>query len=79
VSLIVSADRAFARQKYQGRLFGVYNPRSGSGFARGIASASLRDDVAVEGSIGWFAGAGLDPIGRFAESDFVYVRLKYFF
>ena len=79
VSLIVSADRSFARQKYQGRLFGVYNPGSHAGFARGIASASLRDDVALEGSIGWFAGSGLDTISRFADSDFVYVRLKYFF
>lgn len=79
VSLIVSADRTFARQKYQGRLFGVYNPNNRSGFARGIASASLRDDVALEGSIGWFAGSGLDTISRFADSDFVYLRLKYFF
>jgi hypothetical protein len=79
VSLIVSADRAFSRQKYQGRLFGVYNPASESGFVRGIATASLRDNVALEGSLGWFAGSGVDTIGRFADSDFVYVRLKYFF
>lgn len=79
VSLIVSADRSFARQKYQGRLFGVYNPNNRSGFARGIATASLRDNVALEGSIGYFAGSGLDTIGRFADSDFAYVRLKYFF
>jgi hypothetical protein len=79
VSLIVSADRAFSRQKYQGRLFGVYNPAGGSGFVRGIATASLRDNVALEGSLGWFAGSGVDNIGRFADSDFLYLRLKYFF
>jgi hypothetical protein len=79
VSLIVSADRTFSRQKYQGRLFGVYNPNSDSGFVRGIATATLRDNVALEGSLGWFAGSGLDTISRFAESDFVYLRLKYFF
>jgi len=79
VSVIVSADRTFARQKYQGRLFGVYNPGSGSGFVRGIGSASLRDNVALEGSLGWFAGSGLDTIGRFADSDFIYLRLKWFF
>jgi hypothetical protein len=79
VSLIVSADRTFSRQKYQGRLFGVYNPNSDSGFVRGIATATLRDNVALEGSLGWFAGSGLDTISRFAESDFAYVRLKYFF
>jgi len=79
VSLIVSADRTFSRQKYQGRLFGVYNPNNASGFVRGIAGATLRDNVALEGSLGWFAGSGLDTISRFADSDFVYVRLKYFF
>jgi hypothetical protein len=79
VSLIVSADRSFARQKYEGRLFGVYNPASGVAFVRGIAKAALRDNVALESSLGWFAGAGADNIGRFSDSDFVYLRLKYFF
>lgn len=79
VSMIVSADRTFSRQKYQGRLFGVYNPNNDAGFVRGIATATLRDNVAFEGSLGWFAGSGLDTISRFADSDFAYVRLKYFF
>jgi hypothetical protein len=79
VSLIVSADRTFARQKYEGRLFGVYNPTSGAAFVRGIARANLRDNVALEGSIGAFTGDGTDNIGRFADSDFAYIRLKYFF
>lgn len=79
VSLIVAADRSFARQKYSGRLFGVYNPKSGTGFVRGIATASVRDNVALESSVGWFGRRGLDTIGRFSDSDFVYLRLKYFF
>jgi len=79
VSLIVSADRSFARQKYEGRLFGVYNPSSDAAFVRGIAKAALRDNVALEGSLGWFTGTGTDIIGRFSDSDFVYLRLKYFF
>jgi hypothetical protein len=79
VSLIVSADRSFARQKYSGRIFGVYNPKSRAGFARGIATASVRDNLAVESSVGWFGRRGLDTIGRFSDSDFVYLRLKYFF
>jgi Protein of unknown function (DUF1302) len=79
VSIIASADRDFARQKYLGRLFAVYNPREGSGFVRAIAVASLRDDVKLEGSIGWFGGSGQDTISRFADSDFAYVRLKCFF
>jgi len=79
VSLIMSADRSFAREKYQGRLFGVYNPASGVAFVRGIGTTALRDNVALEGSAGWFAGRGTDNIGRFADSDFVYLRLKYSF
>ena len=79
MSLIVSADRTFARQKYEGRLFGVYNPTSGAAFVRGIARANLRDNVALEGSAGAFTGGGTDNIGRFADSDFAYLRLKYSF
>jgi hypothetical protein len=79
VSLVVSADRQFSRQEYEARAFGVYNPKEGSGFLRGIATATLRDNVALEGSLGWFAGSGLDTISRFADSDFAYLRLKYFF
>jgi hypothetical protein len=79
VSLIVSADRSFGREKYEGRLFGVYNPVSGAAFVRGITKATLRDNLTLEGSLGWFAGRGLDTIGRFSESDFGYVRVKYFF
>jgi hypothetical protein len=79
VSLIVSADRSFARERYSGRLFGVYNPKSHAGFVRGIATATLRDNVALETSIGWFGRRSLDTIGRFSDSDFIYLRLKYFF
>lgn len=79
VSIIASADRAFAREKYTGRLFAVYNPSQSSGFVRGIAVAGVRDNVKLEGSVGWFAGSGDDTISRFADSDFVYVRIKYFF
>ena len=79
VSLIVSTDRSFARQRYESRVFGVYNPNSGAGFLRGILTANLKDNVALEGSLGWFGGSGGDAISRFSDSDFAYVRLKYFF
>src|SRR5262249_39836569 len=79
VSLIASADREVARQKDGGRVFAVYNPGRESGFLRGIGVANVRDNVKVEGSIGWFAGSGDDTIGRFADSDFMYVRIRYFF
>ena len=79
VSLIVSTDRSFARQRYESRVFGVYNPSSGAGFLRGILTANLKDNVALEGSLGWFGGSGADTISRFSDSDFAYARLKYFF
>src|SRR5262249_23703001 len=56
VSLVFSTDRTFARERYRLRGFGVYNATEGSGFLRAIGMASLRDNVALEGSIGWFAG-----------------------
>jgi hypothetical protein len=79
VSLIVSADRTFARERYRLRAFGVYTPDESNAFLRAIGIASLHDNLALEGSIGWFAGRGPDLIGRFADSDFIYARLKYYF
>ena len=79
LSLIASAERSFARETYSVRLFGVYATTEGSLFARSIATAKLRDNLALEGSIGWFFGDGRDLIGRFSDSDFVYARLKYYF
>jgi hypothetical protein len=79
VSLIVSADRTFSREKYRARAFGVYNPAEGSSFFRAITITKLRDDVALEGSGGLFIGDGRDTIGRFEDSDFLYLRLKYYF
>ena len=79
VSLILSADRSFAAERYQVRTFGVYNATESSAFLRGIATAKLRDNLALEGSAGWFAGDGGAVIGRFSDSDFLYVRVKYYF
>ena len=31
------------------------------------------------GILGWFAGEGRDLVGRFADSDFAYLRIKYYF
>jgi hypothetical protein len=71
LSLVVSADRAFAREKYNVRIFGVYGATEGSGFVRAVTTAKLRDDVALEVSVGWFAGDGRDLVGRFGDSDFL--------
>ena len=73
------ADRTFARERYRLRAFSVVNATEASSFLRGIGIAKLTDDLAVETSIGWFAGEGRDTIGRFSDSDFGYVRLKYYF
>ena len=79
LSFIGSADRSFSRERYRVRAFAVYNATEGSSFARAITTAALRDNVALEASAGWFAGDGADLIGRFADSDFVYARVKYYF
>ena len=79
VTLILSGDRTFAQERYGLRTFGVYNARESSGFLRAIATAKVRDNIALEGSGGWFIGDGRDLVGRFADSDFLYARLKYYF
>ncbi|HEY7499744.1 MAG TPA: DUF1302 family protein [Vicinamibacterales bacterium] len=79
LTFVGSFDRTFSRERYRLRGFAVYNANEGSAFLRTIAMASLRDNVALEGSIGWFAGDGRDLVGRFGDSDFVYARLKYYF
>jgi hypothetical protein len=78
-SLILAGDRSFARERYRLRTFGVYNANESSGFLRAIMTAKIRDNVALEGSGGWFVGDGRDIIGRFADSDFLYARVKYYF
>jgi hypothetical protein len=79
VSLIVAADRTFARERYRLRMFGVYTPDESNAFLRAIGVATLRDNLALEGSFGWFAGEGQNLIGTFANSDFLYARVKYYF
>jgi hypothetical protein len=57
----------------------VYTPDESTAFLRAIMIWSLRDNLALEGSGGWFIGKGQDLIGRFSDSDFLYARLKYYF
>ena len=78
-SLIAALDRNFSREKYNLRTFAVVTPSESSAFLRAIVTAVLRDNVALESSGGWFPGSGRDIVGRFAECDFLYVRLKYHF
>jgi hypothetical protein len=79
ITLVSSVDRSFARDTRAIRAFAVYNPGEQSVFARVILSSSVRDNVSVEGSAGWFEGRGGDVLARFADRDFLYARLKVFF
>jgi hypothetical protein len=79
VTLITAIERSFARESRVVRVFAVYNPAEESAFARVIANFSIRDNVAVETSGGWFTGSGIDALSQLATRDFVYARLKVFF
>ena len=76
--ILVSTERRFARERYGLRVFGVANTTEGSGFVRGIGPRAPRQP-GTGGILGWFAGEGRDLVGRFADSDFAYVRIKYYF
>jgi hypothetical protein len=79
LSLVVVADRSFARETRTLRVLTVYDPIDATAFGRIIAAVSLRDDVWVEGSGGIFTGSSPDTLGRLTRRDFVYTRLKIFF
>jgi hypothetical protein len=76
VSLVVAADRSFARETRTLRLFAVYDPENATTFTRAIAAVNLRDNVWVEGSAGVFTGTAPTTLGRLTNRDFVYGRLK---
>jgi hypothetical protein len=79
VTLVLAADRSFARETRTLRVFAVNNPEKGTTFLRAIGAVNLRDNVWIELSGGLFAGAAADTIGRLADRDFVYARLKVYF
>jgi hypothetical protein len=79
VSLVVAADRSFARETRTVRVFTVYDPADSTTFTRVIAAVSVRDNVWIEGSGGLITGTSLDIIGRLTRRDFAYARLKVFF
>ena len=79
VSLVVAADRSFARETRTLRVFAVYDPAEATTFTRVIGAVSVRDNVWIEGSAGVFTGSSLDVIGRLTRRDFAYARLKVFF
>jgi hypothetical protein len=79
VSLVVGGERGFARDTRKVKVFGAWNVADASGFARSISTWSLRDNLSIEGSVGWFFGEGDDTISRFADRDFLALSLKAYF
>jgi hypothetical protein len=86
VSLVGYAERSFARETRSARLLAVYDPSDDSAFVRGIGSWSVRDNVSVEASAGWFTGetaagaqSGIDVLALLSRRDFLYLRLKVHF
>jgi hypothetical protein len=81
LSLIGSIERRFARDRYMVRVFGVSNPVDASGFVRGVAAWTVRDNVSLEASGGAFFGEadGTDTLSRFRDRDFAFLRLRWFF
>lgn len=79
VTLVVAADRSFARETRTLRLFGVYDPTNGTTVARAIGAVSLRDDVWLEASGGLLAGSASTTLGRLSRRDLVYAKPKVLF
>jgi len=81
LSLISSIERRFARDRYMVRVFGVSNPVDASGFVRGVAAWTVRDNVALEVSGGVFFGEAdsTDTLSRFRDRDFAFARVRWFF
>jgi len=78
VNVIGSIERAFGRDRYQARVFGVANPHDRSGFVRGLIIWRVRDTLALEASAAGFIGTGDDGISRFAGRDFAALRVRWY-
>ncbi len=87
VTLVGWAERSFARETRSARLLAVYDPADETAFVRGIGAFSVRDNVWVEASAGWFTGAppstasggSIDVLSLLSSRDFLYARLKVHF
>lgn len=79
VSVVAGFSRTYSRDRVETRLFSLVNPADRAAFIRGVLTWKPADDVAVDATIGWFAGEGDDVITRFGDRDFAFVRMKYFF
>jgi hypothetical protein len=79
VSVVLVADRSFARETRTLRVLTVYDPPGAIAFGRVIGAVSLRDDMWIEASAGIFGGSSVDILDRLTRRDFLYARLKVFF
>ncbi|MEX2270806.1 MAG: DUF1302 family protein [Vicinamibacterales bacterium] len=88
VSVVAGFSRTYDRDRIETRVFALINPEDKAGFLRGVLAWKPIDDVAIETSIGWFAGEGDDQTGTglalqdlspLRDRDFGYIRLKYYF
>ena len=79
LSLVGGFSRSFRRDRIETRLFTLVNPDDRAAFIRAVLTWKPADDVAIESSVGWFAGDGDDVITRFADRDFFFVRVKRYF
>lgn len=76
VNVVASLDRSFSHETRKLQVFGVYDPTEATSFLRGIVTVNLTDRLSVEASGGLFSGSGPDTLGRFANRDFAYVKVK---
>jgi hypothetical protein len=87
VTLVGWAERSFARETRSARLLAVYDPADETAFVRGIGAVSVRDNVWLEASAGWFTGepastsssSSIDVLSLLSRRDFVYARVKVHF
>jgi hypothetical protein len=79
VSVVGGLQQAFARETRQLRVFAAWNAADRSAFLRTSGAWSVRDNLAIEAALGWFAGDGTHFFSRFADRDFVSIRLKAYF
>jgi hypothetical protein len=87
VTLVGWAERTFAQETRSARVLAVYGPRDETAFVRAIGAISVRENVWVEGSVGWFTGeapvssvsSGIDVLSLLSRRDFLYARLKFHF
>jgi hypothetical protein len=86
VTLVGWAERTFVRETRSARLLAVYDPTDDTAFVRAIGAISVRDNVWLEGSVGWLNGdpnrappRGANVLGLLSDRDFLYARLKVHF